>query len=67
MGSEPRDVLVAFRVTPTERRELALLAKAEQTNASELIRRLLRNAASDSAQGWSRKPPRTSRPEERDS
>lgn len=39
-----RDVMMTFRVSPQERRELLLLARAERTSRSELLRELVQKA-----------------------
>ena len=52
-----RDKLEAFRVSPRERRELGLLAKARGGNKSELLRALVREAADKEVggkDGWTK-------------
>ena len=41
---EARDLILTFRVTPQERRELQLLARAERISRSALLRDLVREA-----------------------
>lgn len=41
--AEPRGSFVTFRVSPEERRELQLLARAEGTSRSALIRELVKD------------------------
>lgn len=53
-GDAPRKKLEAFRVNPRESRELALLAKARGVNKSELLRRLVREAAEAETEGGNR-------------
>ena len=43
--ADARKKLEAFRVSPQERRELGLLAKARGTTKSDLLRALVREAA----------------------
>lgn len=45
MQQEPRNCVESFRMTPSERRELSLLARAEQLSKSEAIRRAIRHLA----------------------
>lgn len=45
-----RAAIVAFRVTEDERRELALLASAKGVTRSELLRRLVRREARETAE-----------------
>lgn len=45
MRQELRNCVESFRMTPSERRELSLLARAEQLSKSEAIRRAIRHLA----------------------
>ena len=47
MVEEARTVVLTFRVSPREQRELILLARAERKSRSELLRGLLQAAADD--------------------
>lgn len=44
---ESRNTVVTFRVNPRERRELDLLARAENATRSELLRELIEERAED--------------------
>lgn len=45
MAKDSREVFLTTRVTPTEHREAGLLARAKGISRSELVRRLVREAA----------------------
>lgn len=45
MRQELRNCVESFRMTPSERRELSLLARAQQLSKSESIRRAIRYLA----------------------
>jgi len=47
MSGNRRGRIVTFRVSPREERELKLLARAEGTSRSALIRRLVRERVDD--------------------
>lgn len=48
-STKSREKVVGFRVSPRERRELALLARAEGKTKSELLRDLVRERAEETA------------------
>ena len=51
MKEETKSVVVHLRLTPSQAREMALVAKAEGISPSGLIRRLLSERAEDLASG----------------